>query len=619
MAPKLSTLPQPPCTSAAAARAVAYLRVSTKDQATRGGREEGFSLPAQREAIMHKAHELDAMIVKEFVEPGESGKTADRPALKALLAYIKENPVAYCLVHKVDRLARNRLDDAMIHYELRQAGVILVSATEAIDETPSGMLVHGIMSSIAEFYSLNLATEVTKGLVQKATAGGTPTKAPIGYLNVRRRDHEGREIRTVEIDPERAPLVQWAFRAYATGEWSVPMIHEELEARGLTSLPTPKRPAQPLALSSVHRMLSNPYYKGDIRYRGAIYNGTHTPLVPAEVWLRVQNVLAAHNSAGDRRRRHEHYLKGSLYCGICGSRMMICNARNKRGIIYPYFVCGGRHSKRTKCTMRAILVERAEQLVTAHYATIQLDPHTRHALEAMLTAEFDTLHAEALTERKELSAQREDVLNRRRASLQAHYAGAIPLDLLKEEQDQLARQLSMIDARLEILDDEYDTARGFLAECLALAGDCHTVYQMGSDTTRRMANQALFTKLFIDTDEHIRAEHNRPFTLLLNPDVQAEAREYADNEKLRTRTPDTNHDVKCSSTERGVELTGLEPVTPCLQSRCATNCAIAPLEKISSPRCPSRTSTGQRYRKDQREFVERRCQRPRRIRQPRNR
>lgn len=55
----------------------------------------------------------------------------------------------------------------MIHYELRQAGVILASATEAINGTPSGMLVQGIMSSIAEFYSLNLATEVTKGLVQK--------------------------------------------------------------------------------------------------------------------------------------------------------------------------------------------------------------------------------------------------------------------------------------------------------------------------------------------------------------------------------------------------------------------------------------------------------------------
>ena len=32
--------------------------------------------------------------------------------------------------------------------------------------------------------------------------------------------------------------------------------------------------------------------------------------------------------------------------------------------------------------------------------------------------------------------------------------------------------------------------------------------------------------------------------------------------------------VSCKSLV--VELTGLEPVTPCLQSRCATNCAIAP-------------------------------------------
>ena len=33
--------------------------------------------------------------------------------------------------------------------------------------------VHGIMSSIAEFYSRNLATEVTKGLSQKVAQGGT--------------------------------------------------------------------------------------------------------------------------------------------------------------------------------------------------------------------------------------------------------------------------------------------------------------------------------------------------------------------------------------------------------------------------------------------------------------
>lgn len=98
-----------------------------------------------------------------------------------MIQYVAKHKTNYCIVHKVDRLARNRADDVTIHLALKDAGVTLVSATENIDETPSGMLLHGIMSSIAEFYSRNLATEVVKGLSQKAAQGGTVTKAPIGY------------------------------------------------------------------------------------------------------------------------------------------------------------------------------------------------------------------------------------------------------------------------------------------------------------------------------------------------------------------------------------------------------------------------------------------------------
>ena len=65
------------------------------------------------------------------------------------------------------------------------AGAQLVSVAENIDETPSGKLMHGILASMAEYYSRNLATEVMKGSVQKAQDGGTPFLAPIGYLNVR--------------------------------------------------------------------------------------------------------------------------------------------------------------------------------------------------------------------------------------------------------------------------------------------------------------------------------------------------------------------------------------------------------------------------------------------------
>jgi len=254
---------------AGVALAVSYLRVSTKEQAERGGTEEGFSIPAQREANLRKAETIGATVIEEFVDAGESARKADRPELMRMIRYVKAHQVNYCIVHKVDRLARNRADDVTIHLALHEAGVMLVSATENIDETPSGMLLHGIMSTIAEFYSRNLATEVIKGMTQKATTGGTVGKAPIGYLNIRTQDELGRQARTVDLDADRAPLVEWAFKAYASGQWTVSQLHEELTARGLTSVPTPTRPAKPLAVSSVHRMLTNPYYKGDVTYQAS--------------------------------------------------------------------------------------------------------------------------------------------------------------------------------------------------------------------------------------------------------------------------------------------------------------------------------------------------------------
>lgn len=92
--------------------AVTYQRVSTKEQATTGGRDEGFSIPAQREANRRKAESLGAQVVAEFVDAGESARSAKRPGLQQLLDYIATHQVTYCIVHKVDRLARNRLDES---------------------------------------------------------------------------------------------------------------------------------------------------------------------------------------------------------------------------------------------------------------------------------------------------------------------------------------------------------------------------------------------------------------------------------------------------------------------------------------------------------------------------
>ena len=369
-------LPASPATNFGAGRiseqptAVIYLRVSTKEQAERGGDGEGYSIPAQREACRRKAEALGAVVIEEFVDRGESARSSARPELQRMLGHLIEQPATYVIVHKIDRLARNRADDVEINLVIQKAGATLVSCTESIDETPSGILLHGIMSSIAEFYSANLANEVKKGSLQKAKTGGTVGKAPTGYLNVRKIEN-GREVRTVEIDPVRGPLMKYAFERYAEDGINLRDLLAELTERGLDTTPGPKTPSKPLRLSHFHRLLTHPYYKGLVRYKGITYPGNHEPLVSEATWEKVQETLQAKGRAGEKQRKHPHYLKGTVYCGDCGSRLLVSNNRGRRGKVYPYFICLGRQQKRTECSQRAVLIETIEQQVEDHYQTVQ--------------------------------------------------------------------------------------------------------------------------------------------------------------------------------------------------------------------------------------------------------
>lgn len=194
--------------------ALLYLRVSTSRQAHRGGEAEGYSLPAQREACTRKASELGASVAGEYVDAGASARSADRDGLQDLLARLADKSqaaISYVIVHKLDRLARDRADDVALLLAIRQAGAQLVSVSEQIDETPAGMLLHGIMATMAEFYSRNLSSEAKKGIAEKAKRGGTIGYAPTGYINSTTRvvgdDGVSREIKTVIPDPVRAPHI----------------------------------------------------------------------------------------------------------------------------------------------------------------------------------------------------------------------------------------------------------------------------------------------------------------------------------------------------------------------------------------------------------------------------
>lgn len=89
------------------------------------------------------------------------------------------------------------------------------------------------------------------------------------------------------VDDERAPLITWLFEAYATGEWSVQALLEEVTERGLRSRPGPTTPCKHLSIAALHRILRSPYYKGTVVYNGVEYKGTHKSLVYVDTWQRV--------------------------------------------------------------------------------------------------------------------------------------------------------------------------------------------------------------------------------------------------------------------------------------------------------------------------------------------
>ena len=162
-------------------------------------------------------------------------------------------------------------------------------------------------------------------------------------------------------------------------------------------------------------------------------------------------------------------------------------------------------------------------------------------------------------------------------------ADEIPLSVLKREQDRIIAELDQVNRRIDAHFGDYADARAHLDDALGLLTNCADIYTRCDDTNRRLCNQAFFTKVYIDEDNELRVEYNRPFEMLLDPQVNANALDWVqDSDKARTRANDSIG--KGSSLVRGVEPTGLEPVTPCLQSRCATNCAKAP-RAARSGRC----------------------------------
>jgi site-specific DNA recombinase len=348
-------------------QAVLYARVSSKDQ-----EREGFSIPAQLKFLREYAQSHEFNVLREFVDV-ETAKTTGRKQFGEMVRFLSNHKMCrVVLVEKTDRLYRNfrdcvTLEDLDVEIHLPKEGQIISK-----DSKSQAKLVHGIQLVIARNYIENLRDEVRKGMREKAAQGIYPSRPPLGYRN-------NKLLRTIEVDPDNAPIAQRMFELYATGSYSLASLGQLLKAEY----------GKALSKWHIEKLLRNPFYIGTYEWEGKSYAGTHPPLVSPEIFSRVRDVLSG--KARPRKQIHEFAFSGLLRCAYDNCAVTAEFKKQK----YTYYRCTG---YRGKCDLpyfrEEVMAERLGQVLQA----IRIPDDVLTQLEESLLS--DKTHEETLRKRQ---------------------------------------------------------------------------------------------------------------------------------------------------------------------------------------------------------------------------
>ena len=231
-----------------------YARVSSDRQ------DVDLSIAAQLRALRDYAERNGYLVAREYVDEAESGRIADRPEFQKMLdeATKPEAPFKEILVWKFSRFTRKREHAVAFKSMLRRRGVRVVSITEQADDTPTGKLLEAIIESVDEFYSENLAQEVTRGMREAASRGfWMTTYAPYGYKRVHVQDGAAKRPK-LELNPPADAVVRRVFDMVLQGK-SILDITKTLNAEGI-----PTTNGKKWLKTTIHTMLSHEAYTGTV-------------------------------------------------------------------------------------------------------------------------------------------------------------------------------------------------------------------------------------------------------------------------------------------------------------------------------------------------------------------
>jgi len=357
-----------------------YTRKSTEE-----GQRQFTSLDAQREAaeayIASQAHDGWLCLPDRYDDGGFTGGNMDRPALARLLTQIRAGQVDCVVVYKVDRLSRSLLDFAKMMETFDEHHISFVSVTQQFNTATSmGRLVLNILLSFAQF-EREIISERTRDKIAATRrkgkwTGGVPV---LGY------DLDPQAAK-LKVNPKEAARVRAIFELYLEHRSLLPTVQELGHRRWRTKRRHgshgEKHGGRPFTRSTLHRLLTNVTYTGNVRYRDKTYPGEQPALVPLETWQRVQDLLQNNRCSvrGRVENRSGALLQGLLYCTACASAMTPTSSQ-RGGKRYRYYLCCGAHRRgRHNCPSGSIPAWAIEEAVLEQIQT--RDPNVDVRTEA---------------------------------------------------------------------------------------------------------------------------------------------------------------------------------------------------------------------------------------------
>ena len=390
--------------------AALYARVSSERQ------DVDLSVAAQLRALRDYADKNGYVVAREFVDEAESGRVANRPQFREMIeeASRPNAPFQEILVWKFSRFTRKREHAVAFKSMLRRKGIRVVSITEQADDSPTGKLLEGIIESVDEFYSENLAQEVMRGMREAASRGfWVGSKVPYGYSKLMVQDGVKKRP-TLELDTATSPIVKRIFDMSEAGSGMVD-ITRALNNEGIAS------PGGKLwGKTSVHKVLTNEAYTGTLVW-GVNAKDKADPVrvekaFPAIVsktqFQRVGRQLRrrAPKVAHPRRVGSSFLLSGMVKCKTC--KRALTGQYSKSGQ-FPYYVCQSLMKRgKEACTTPRLAARRFEEMVVSRIRSNILTDGNIRALVKVVDEQMDGVAGEQRKKLETIQSELSDVRRR---------------------------------------------------------------------------------------------------------------------------------------------------------------------------------------------------------------